>query len=197
MKDQKLLEEAYKQVLKKEPTFLIISGLHGDEPAGNLAAKYFKNLKNVRVWDSINPTHRRRFQGKDINRHFEEKGEGEIQKSIEEQIEVLKPTVVISLHEDDEVSGVYAYCSPELKEKVCGCLKESGIKIVSSVHGDKTEEGVIVSGKQPYRGTLERFLKRRGILYFTLETPSSLYHLKKRTLIMIQIIKYFLNNFHK
>ena len=192
MKDQKLLEQIYNQIIKKEPTFLILAGLHGDEPAGNLAAKYFKDFKNVWVWDSINPTSRRRFQGKDLNRHFEEEGEGEIQKSIEEQIEVLNPTVVISLHEDDEVLGMYAYCSSELKEKVCGCLKEGGIKIASSVHGDKTEEGVIISGKQPYRGTLERFLKRRGILYFTLETPSSFYPLQKRVQVMVRVLKEFL-----
>jgi hypothetical protein len=43
----------FAQLLNKK-TFVIISGIHGDEPAGNKAAEYFKNQKNVYVISNIN-----------------------------------------------------------------------------------------------------------------------------------------------
>ena len=78
--------------LLNNKTFVIISGLHGDEPAGNKAAEYFKNQKNVHVISNINTTNKRRVDGRDLNRHFDDKGNSdEIQEDIISQIEELNP----------------------------------------------------------------------------------------------------------
>ena len=55
--------------LLNKKTFVIVSGLHGDEPAGNIAAQFFTNKKNVHVISNINCTNKRRMNGKDLN-HF-------------------------------------------------------------------------------------------------------------------------------
>jgi predicted deacylase len=167
--------------LLNKKTFVIVSGLHGDEPAGNKAAEYFKNQKNVYVISNINKTNKRRVDGRDLNRHFDDKGHSdEIQENIISQIEKLNPSMVIDLHEDDEVDGVYAYCSPELENIVKSCLCDIELDVAKSAHGDKTNKGVIVNGKQPYKGTLEKALAKRNILYCTIETPSSLESFEKR-----------------
>lgn len=157
----------------KNKTYVIVSGLHGDEPAGNLALEPFKNLPNVKIFSHINPTTKRRYQGKDLNRQFDDKDKTDLSDQLLSQILELNPDLVISLHEDDEVSGLYAYCSPEIKNKVQKVLKNSPFRLASRAHSDKTEAGVITRGKQPYRGSLERALKKRKIPYCTLETPSS------------------------
>jgi predicted deacylase len=153
-------------------TFVIISGIHGDEPAGNKAAEYFKNQKNVYVISNINKTNKRRVDGKDLNRHFDTPDNNDFQDRLLLKIEELNPSIVISLHEDDEVDGIYAYCSPDLEEHIKNCLSEVDIKILKQAHGDETNDGVITNGKQPYKGTLERALRRRNISYCTIETPS-------------------------
>jgi predicted deacylase len=153
-------------------TFFIISGIHGDEPAGNKAAEYFKNQKNVYIISNINKTNKRRVDGKDLNRHFDTPDNNDFQDRLLLKIEELNPSIVISLHEDDEVDGIYAYCSPDLEEHIKNCLSGIDIKILNQAHGDKTNDGVITNGKQPYKGTLERALKRRNISYCTIETPS-------------------------
>jgi predicted deacylase len=167
--------------LLNKKTFVIVSGLHGDEPAGNKAAEYFKNQKNVHVISNINKTNKRRVDGRDLNRHFDDKGHSDkIQEDIISQIEFLNPYMVIDLHEDNEVDGVYAYCSPELENIVKSCLTNIELNIAKTAHGDKTNQGVIVNGKQPYKGTLERALTKRNILYCTIETPSNIENFQKR-----------------
>jgi predicted deacylase len=174
-------------------TYVIIAGIHGDEPAGNKAAEFFKNQKNVYVISNINKTHKRRLNGKDLNRHFDTSDDNDLQDKILLKIEELSPSVVISLHEDDEVDGVYAYCSPELESEVSSCLNNIDLKLANSAHGDKTKNGVIVNGKQPYKGTLERALKRRNILYCTIETPSSLENIEKRIDCLKNIVHNLIN----
>lgn len=172
---------------------IIISGLHGDEPTGNLAAKYFKNLSNVEVHTNLNPSSKRRLDGKDLNRHFDRDDAGDIQNNLLRTIELYNPKLVISLHEDDEVNGVYAYCSPEIEDRVASALQTSTIDIASSAHGDYAEKGVIVNGKQPYRGTLERALKKRNIMFCTIETPSKHNNIKERVLVMKNIVQKLLS----
>jgi len=175
--------------LLNNKTFVIISGLHGDEPAGNKAAEYFKNQKNVHVISNINTTNKRRVDGRDLNRHFDDKGNSdEIQEDIISQIEELNPSMVIDLHEDDEVDGVYAYCSPELENIVKSCLCDIELDVAKSAHGDKTNHGVIVNGKQPYKGTLEKALVKRNIPYCTVETPSNIENFEKRVDCLKQIV---------
>ena len=168
--------------------FVIVSGLHGDEPAGNTAANYFKNLPNVKVYSNLNKTKKRRLNGKDPNRHFDTDDQNDLQDRLLSKIEELNPTLVISLHEDDEVDGVYAYCSPEIEDKVKNALMKSKIQLAVKAHGDVTDQGVISNGQQPYKGTLERALKRRNIPYCTLETPCADEEFETRAKTLISVV---------
>jgi predicted deacylase len=183
--------------LLNKKTFVIISGIHGDEPAGNKAAEFFKNQKNVYVISNINKTNKRRLDGKDLNRHFDTPDDNDLQDKILLKIEELNPSVVISLHEDDEVDGVYAYCSPGLESKVSSCLSDINLSLANSAHGDKTKNGVIINGKQPYKGTLERALKRRNISYCTIETPSKEENFENRVDCLKNIVHNLIKDYEK
>jgi len=172
-------------------TFVLISGLHGDEPAGDSVSEYFKNKKNIYVISNLNPTNKRRLNGKDLNRHFDTDDKNDLQDSILAKIEELNPDLVISLHEDDEVDGLYAYCSPEINELVKKALSESNFEIAKIAHNDETDGGVIVNGEQPYKGTLERALKRRDMLFCTIETPSK-EDFQKRVECMKKIVSFII-----
>jgi predicted deacylase len=192
-KDQILLESLYESNVLNKNKIIIISGLHGDEPAGNIAAKFFENLQNVYVISDINSTNKRRMDGRDLNRHFDTPDENDIQDKIILGIEKMNPKLVISLHEDDEVDGVYAYCSPDLEECLKQCLEGIDISVLKNAHGDKTDGGVITNGNQPYKGTLERALRRRNISYCTIETPSSEKSLEERVICLKQIVNNIIN----
>jgi hypothetical protein len=101
--------------------------------------------------------------------------------------------LVISLHEDDETDGVYAYCSPEIHDKVKAALSKSLIPLTDSAHGDMADKGVISDGNQPYKGTLERALRRRNIPYCTIETPCSDEDIEKRVKSLINIVSELIN----
>jgi predicted deacylase len=175
------------------PHYVIVSGLHGDEPAGNLAAEYFKNYTNVKIFSYFNEDGTRRKDGKDLNRHFDTKDQSAAHKSLLKKIEMINPSLVISLHEDNESKGVYAYCSLEISKKIQDILLKCNIPLADKVFDDIAENGVIVNGKQPYQGTLERALKRRNIPYCTLETPSSQMSIEERVKILVFIVKSVLN----
>ena len=179
-----ILEKTYTS-LYKDPV-LIISGIHGDEPAGNLVANYYKKIPNVYTITNINPTAKRRYNGKDLNRYFN-KPKG-VQANIIEQIKNIQPKLVINLHEDDEAKNTYVYCSVSLANKVKNILKHFNIKTAKTAHGDVTDDGVIINGKQPYDGTLEVYLDQIKIPYCTIETPSTFLPLKERIYIQKTII---------
>jgi hypothetical protein len=173
--------------------YVIVSGLHGDEPAGNYAAEYFKKYSNVKVFSNLNKNQTRRKNGKDLNRHFDTEDQGVMQKNLLNEIEKINPLLVISLHEDNEANGMYAYCSVEIFKKIQNIFKNCNVPLENKIHGDQTKDGVIVNGKQPYPGTLERALKRRNISYCTLETPSSKMSIEERVKILVFIVKSILN----
>ncbi len=181
-------------VLSKKK-IVIVSGLHGDEPAGNIVCTFFKHFENVYIISDINNTNKRRLNGKDLNRHFDTTDEGYIQNYILQEIENIKPELVICLHEDDEVNGMYVYCSQEIEDLLKQCLQFVNIKIAKSAHKEHTNKGVISHGKQPYRGTLERALKKRNVLYCTIETPVTLYSLKHRVDCMRHVVDYIIKSF--
>jgi len=182
-----------KIIQKFLPRYVIVSGLHGDEPAGNFAAEYFKDYPNVKIFSYFNEDGTRRKNGIDLNRHFDTEDEGDMQKKLLNEIEKINPSLVISLHEDNEINGVYAYCSPELSDKIQKILLNGNFLLADTAHGDNTENGVITQGKQPYPGTLERALKRRNIAYCTIETPSSHINIRERVKILVSIVKSILN----
>lgn len=176
-RDTLLLEEIYEAM---NAQVVIVGGIHGDEPAGNLAAKTFKGQKGIVVIADINTTGKRRLQGVDPNRHFDMKDSLEIEDEILERIEKIKPRLVIALHEDDSTDQIYAYCSPGMKDKVKAVLASLHLPLAKSAIGDKTDHGVITTGHLPTRGTLERALRKRDIPSCTIETPSKKYSLEKR-----------------
>ena len=80
---------------------VIVAGIHGDEPAGNIAAQYFTNHKGVKVIKDINLSGKRRFEGKDLNRQFG-RSTCKIADQILNNIIELNPKLVICLHEDND-----------------------------------------------------------------------------------------------
>jgi hypothetical protein len=176
-------------LMNKKASALVVSGIHGDEPAGDKAAQKLKGSADV-VSD-INPSDKRRFEGKDINRHFDKPTEGKVQKTILDIIRKKKPSKVIALHEDNEVDKPYAYSSESLKDDTREALKE--YSTASSAHGDKTEDGVISEGKNPPDGSLEKALDDRDIPRVTLETPSKTQDIDKRVETQLDVVKKLLS----
>lgn len=168
-KDTLILEFLYESI--SEQPIVILSGIHGDEIAGDLASDRFKDRKGIYVISHINQTGKRREGSIDLNRHFDQEDSIERVDQILDRILLLKPKVVISMHEDCDGSGIYAYCNPEFKESLKEILKKIDAPKAKSACGDKTDDGVISFGHLPTKGTLERALRKRGIPYCTLETP--------------------------
>jgi hypothetical protein len=186
-------EKLYKKYTKRP--ILLIGGIHGDEPAGNLAAQKFIGVEGVNIIYVINKTGKRRLHGVDPNRHFGEDDEIPEEKHILDIVDELNPALVISMHEDDTTDQVYAYSSPDMKEKVQAVLAELNVDLAKSAIGDKTDHGVITSGHLPTKGTLERALRKRGISSVTIETPVRMYELDKRISLQVKIVKGLLLQF--
>jgi len=174
---------------QSESPVVLVGGIHGDEPAGNIAAKKFKGRKDVVVIADVNTTGERRLDGVDPNRHFDKKDSLPIEDEILSKIEALQPRLVIALHEDDTTEEVYAYCSPGMKDKVQAVLAELGVPLAKSAIGDRADKGVIVRGHLPTAGTLERALRKRDIPSVTIETPVKSYDLKKRVELQVQAVE--------
>lgn len=186
-------EEFYNQIEGTDSPVIIIGGIHGDEPAGNIAAKHFKGRADVVVIADVNTTGKRRLQGVDPNRHFDKKDSLPIEDEILAEIEQIKPKLVIALHEDDTTDEVYAYCSPGMEDKVKAALASLDVPLAKSAIGDKTDEGVIVRGHLPTPGTLEKALRKRDIPSVTIETPVESYDLEERVALHIKAVEFLLS----
>jgi hypothetical protein len=185
----KNVEKTEQSFQQKKANALIVSGLHGDEPAGDIAADKLKD--SVDVVSHINPSNKRRFEGKDLNRHFNKPTEGNKQKTILDLIKKKKPDLVVSLHEDDEAKKPYAYASKNIKDKVEKALKDKDT--AKSAHGDKAEHGVISEGKNPPDGSLEKALDAQGIHRVTLETPSKTENKQSRVKTHLDVVRKLLS----
>ena len=192
MKFDCLVESLLQQV---DNPVVIIGGIHGDEPAGNIAAKKFEGRKDVIVIADVNTTGKRRLDGVDPNRHFDKDDSLPIEDEILSKIEAIQPRLVISLHEDDTTDEVYAYCSPGMEDKVKAALKSLDVPLAKSAIGDKTDEGVIVRGHLPTVGTLERALRKRDIPSVTIETPVKSYDLEERVNLHIRAVNFLFNSY--
>ena len=145
---------------------VLVVGLHGDEPVG----AYISDIPpDIKIIGPINQTGKRRLDGKDLNRQFN-KADG-LAEQILDQIKELRPQCVVDSHEDDEVNQVYVYCSVDIQKALQKILSQLDIPLAQKAHSDFTEGGTIVSGEQPYTGTLERECKNLGISYCCIETP--------------------------
>jgi len=172
---------------------VIVGGIHGDEPAGNIAAKSFKGRSGVVVFSDINKTGHRRLKGVDPNRHFDQDDSLPEEDKLLEDIIALKPRLVIALHEDDSTDEVYAYCSPGMKDKLQAVLAKLDVPLAKSAIGDKADKGVITDGHLPTKGTLERALRKRDIPSCTIETPSAKMFLEERVSIHKKVVESLLN----
>lgn len=92
------------------PTIVVIGGLHGDEPAGYLAARQLRNWTVTRGKLVLVPDANRvaieakaRFVGRNMNRLFPGKNGGDAMQQLATQIWDLmrdsKPDLVLTLHE--------------------------------------------------------------------------------------------------
>jgi hypothetical protein len=110
-----------------------------------------------------------------------------VQKRLLDLIETKKPSSVISLHEDDEIDKPYAYSSETMADKVKKALR--GKRVASSAHGDDTDAGVIIRGKNPPGGSLEKALDKRDIPHATIETPSKSESISNRVKTHLDVVK--------
>jgi len=177
------------------PRIVLVGGIHGDEPAGNIAAKKFEGIEGVDIICNVNTTGHRRLEGVDPNRHFDEKDSLPVEDKILTKIEQINPSLVIAMHEDDTTDEVYAYSSPDMKKTLQKILADLNVKLAKSAIGDKTERGVITHGHLPTKGTLERALRKRGIPSCTIETPIRPHDIETRVNLQIEIVKNLLLHF--
>ncbi len=164
------------------PTIVLVTGIHGDEPAGSLVTDI---PTDIQVVGPVNNTGKRRKNGVDLNRHFD--GSNSESDRVLSQVLKASPALVITTHEDDEVDSVYAYASPDMAETAKQVLRVVTGDIAAKAHADVTDDGVITGGRQPYAGSLERACEQRGIPYVCVETPKSM-PIKERVRIQTAII---------
>ena len=101
------------------PAVLLSTGIHGDEPAGPLAALAFLESGppqdfNWILTPLLNPTgialgSRENEAGLDLNRDYAQPRSSEIQAHLAWLAEQSVPDLFISLHEDYDASGFYLY----------------------------------------------------------------------------------------
>jgi len=151
---------------------VILGGMHGDEPAGNIAAESYKNVPGIVVINNINNTGKRRLNGKDVNRHFETNDSTSTNNIILQQVLQSNPKLVIDLHEDVDARGVYVYCSRSLSANMKIILQRHNIILAKFACGDKVNNGVVDHGRLPTAGTLEKACTKHNIPYYTFETPT-------------------------
>lgn len=167
----------------------IFAGIHGDEPAGALAATKFLSevcrrpelAENflLQVYPTCNPTgfedstrHSRR--GKDLNREF-------WKSSIEPEIEILEHELraqrfngIIQLHADDTSDGIYGFVRGHtLTENLLRpALLEAGKilprNINATIDGFAARDGIIY---QSYEGILAAPLQTEPPFEIIFETP--------------------------
>ena len=178
---------------------VITAGIHGNEVGGTLAAFCLqKTFPQIPTYTVLNPMGfiqgTRRTNGKDLNRQF---GKNDVTaNNILQKVLSHQPSIVITLHEDDEVDHCYIYCNESLRS-----LAEQSLTVMHkrlpglprSVHGDKPDNGVITHGKYPVKGTLEKELSKLGINYICFETPQ-LKNLNDRIKALTHGVAYFISH---
>jgi hypothetical protein len=152
---------------------VITTGIHGDEKASRKAGKELS--KDYNVTDIGNHSGKRKLEGKDLNRAFDDKYKPDIVRYALKNIKSKNPKNIIDLHEDNETDGAYAYASKDIADKVRDTLhKGTKLKLADKVKEDKADRGVITGGKYPPKGSLVKKLEREGVSYALYETPTNI-----------------------
>ncbi len=165
---------------------LIIGGLHGDEPAGVLAAVELASMdfiksQCVKILPCANPVGyikdtRENGDNEDINRQFDD---GKIQE--EEKVlrdYVAQADILITLHEDGTHEGCYLY-APMIHQDVGRkalheMAKTLPIEKSSTIFGDPAEEGLVTGmavENHKHSRSIEGYGKKLGVPSFCLEVP--------------------------
>ncbi len=165
---------------------LIIGGIHGDEPAGVLAAVELASMdyidtQCVKILPCANPVGyvndtRENGDKEDINRQFDDGHTQEEEKILKDL--VAQADILITLHEDDTHDGCYVY-APTVHQDVghkalAEMSKTLPIENSKSIFGDPTDRGLITNFdlKKPKHGnSIEGYGKKLGVPSFCLEVP--------------------------
>jgi len=152
---------------------VIVSGIHGDEPAAAIAGRQLAS-KGLPVVDVGNHSGKRTDHGIDLNRHFDDANKPPKLVSALRKLVALHPKQIIDLHEDNDAHGAYAYASHDIADRVRQKLNAGkALGQAKSVKGDKAVQGVITDGKYPPKGSIEKVMENKGISYTTVETPTN------------------------
>jgi len=178
---------------KPAPRFYISTGIHGDEPAGPLAAlrllreNHWPEQAEIVLLPCLNPVgfaHNRRenSQGMDLNRDFLQPQSPEIKAHVAWLEKQAAFTLCLCLHEDWESHGFYVYelnpdGRPSLAETmVAGVAKVCPIDPSAVIEGREAVGGIIRPQLDPRTRPLwpESFwlLQHKTRLSYTLEAPS-------------------------
>lgn len=127
----------------------IAAGVHGDEPAGPLAALALVEEDDLdsqfayRIWPCTNPSGytngtRENAEGIDVNRSFGRGGQAPESRAIVTASRDRKFTLSIDLHEDCDAAGFYCYEYGEgdLGRSVVDAVAQAGYPIQDLAHCD-------------------------------------------------------------
>ena len=200
----------------KEPTLLITSGIHGNEPCAPLGIiDWLMNGTvptdlRIIIIPMINPTgfdldQRKNDDGKDLNRQFNNG------KPPTEELVLLKAALkheqidlLLSLHEDQGHDGIYLYYADVEEDSCRSMLKtlSSKIKVCESdkIYGDINDDGLIyisLKNKDPKHAySLENAIQSLGIAQLTFETPTDA-EAKERVTTHRKAIEFVIDHFNE
>lgn len=175
---------------ENNPRIAMISGLHGNEPAGPYGLLEFLSQSklpntNVLLFPVLNPfgfiRHKRKDDmGRDLNRAWD-RNDRKLVRKVKKIVLDFKPDLLLSLHEDPNADGYYMYKSKNADESIvqffCSELnKQMNPATGPSIYGDRIEDGVIRDPDQEkpkHAKSLELFFEKNKIPNITLELPTS------------------------
>jgi hypothetical protein len=167
----------------------VFAGIHGDEPAGALAAiKFLTNVAHepdlaenflLQIYPVCNPTGfedntRQSRRGKDLNREFWKSSVEPEVEILENELRVQRFSGIIQLHADDTSDGIYGFVRGHtLTENLLRpALLEAGKilprNINATIDGFAARDGIIY---QSYQGILAAPLQADPPFEIIFETP--------------------------
>jgi len=187
------LHRAASRVTHHAPRIYLSTGIHGDEPAGPMAAlrllRENRWPKNAELWfcPCLNPggfvlNRRENADGRDLNRDYRNSQTGEIAAHIRWLERQPDFDVTFCLHEDWESHGFYVYeLNPEHRPSLAGRMVEAvatvcPIDLSPLIEGREARGGIINPNLDPASRPQwpEAFwlLQNKTRQSYTLEAPS-------------------------